>query len=169
MVPIHELGKCRTEGATLDQPIEHLFACHRRIEQRLETLERATGALATDHEEALAVIGRVMHFLETNGAWHTEDEEVSFFPRLRPLLDAAAVGYLGELEAQHDLVEAAVAVLGLAMRSDDGIADAARKVAAAYRAHIQFEESRLLGLARAALGQSQLEAISAEMKQRRGL
>ena len=169
MVQVHEFGS--TEGATLDQPIDHLFACHRRIEQRLDTMERAADVLDTRRDEALAAIGRVMHFLDTNGAWHTEDEEVSLFPRLRPLIDEASVGYLRDLEQQHAGVERTVAALRSALDLGDvsPIVAEARNVAAVYRAHIRFEESRLLDLARAALGSSDLEVISAEMKQRRGL
>ena len=61
---------------TLDSPVEHLLACHRRIEQKLETLARAVEA---NHDEALA---RVFHFFDTNGLLHTQDEEESIFPRL---------------------------------------------------------------------------------------
>jgi hemerythrin-like domain-containing protein len=167
MLPVNEVGKCVGDGATLDQPLEHLLACHRRIEQRLDTLDRAADALDTRPDEARQAIDRVLRFLETNGAWHTQDEECSIFPRLRSRLDADALGYLDELAAQHGSVERAVAELRAAPPPE--VAERARRAAQAYRAHIAFEESRLLDVARAALGDADLAAIAAEMKHRRGL
>src|SRR5947208_5826795 len=88
-------------AATLDQPIEHLVACHRRIEQRLATLERAAGELDGRENAARDAIAAAIRFMDTNGAWHTEDEEMSLFPRLRPYLTPDELAFVDSLEAQH--------------------------------------------------------------------
>ena len=41
-------GPQEGEQATLDRPLEHLVACHRRIEERLRTLERVGDHLTTN-------------------------------------------------------------------------------------------------------------------------
>jgi hypothetical protein len=73
-------------AATLDQPLEHLTACHRRIEQRLDTLERVVPFLRTRRDEALQAIRNAFAFLDGSGVRHTQDEEGSIFPRLRDRL-----------------------------------------------------------------------------------
>ena len=88
-------------SATIDSPIEHLMACHRRIEQRLDTLIKAAGHIGKDRLAALAAIASNLHFLDTSGALHTEDEEASLFPRLRPKLSATEIAFVDSLEAQH--------------------------------------------------------------------
>jgi hypothetical protein len=53
-------------AATIDSPIEHLVACHRRIEQRLDTLINAAGHVDDDRAGALAGIAKSLHFLDTS-------------------------------------------------------------------------------------------------------
>ncbi len=167
--------------ATLDEPLDHLLACHRRIEERLEILERAAGHLEDRREEALEAIGKCFHFLETNGAWHTADEEESVFPRMRYRTGAENAEFLRRLEADHRDVESTYAAVKDrygALSSDNpahardamaGFREEVLRVCGQYRAHIQAEDSRLIGMARAALGDADLAAISSEMKARRGL
>lgn len=76
------------ELSTPDAPLEHLMACHRRIEERLATFERAGEALVERREEALKAIRSAFAFMESNGAMRTWDEEESVFPRLRGLAQA---------------------------------------------------------------------------------
>ena len=60
-------------NAAIDTPVEHLMACHRRIEDRLATLERAADHLRGDKPV---------------------DEEESLFPRVRPHLTPEELHYL---------------------------------------------------------------------------
>ena len=62
-------------SATIDTPLEHLMACHRRIEERLTTLERAGERLREDRPAALEAILRSILFLDSSGVLHTRDEE----------------------------------------------------------------------------------------------
>ena len=48
-------------------PIEHLVACHRRIEQRLDIFERAGAVLDSDPEASLAAIQN--HIPEVSADW----------------------------------------------------------------------------------------------------
>lgn len=169
MIPVSRLSACATPEATLDQPVEHVRACHRRIEQRVEALERASANLGSQPEEARAVIAKSLRFLETNGAWHTEDEERSLFPRLLAKIAPRDRDFLAELGAQHERVEALVERLRAMPLDDPGFEAAAADVAQAYREHIAFEETRLLDVAREALSAAEIAEVAAEMKARRGL
>jgi iron-sulfur cluster repair protein YtfE (RIC family) len=88
-------------AATIDSPIEHLVACHRRIEQRLDTLVSAASHLQDQRSAALAAIASSFSFLDTSGVLHTKDEEASLFPRLRKKLSASEIEFVDSLEAQH--------------------------------------------------------------------
>ncbi|HEX5430347.1 MAG TPA: hemerythrin domain-containing protein [Bryobacteraceae bacterium] len=165
-------------NATIDTPVEHLMACHRRIEDRLATLKRAGEHLGENRTAALEAIKKSIAFLDSSGALHTEDEEASLFPRLRPLLRPEEVQYLDSLEAQHREAESIFsqlkeAVAKLATAPDGGAVlenryhELAARLSALYRPHIQSEDEILTRMARRDLGTDQLQAISREMRARR--
>lgn len=159
-----------------DNVEEFLMACHRRIEQRLDALERAAGAVETSREEALAAFESAFRFLDSSGALHTEDEEDSVFPRLRARMEAGERIFLAELE--HDHAEAGMiyrrlrTLVDRAARGDtDGqaIRGAVEELAALYRKHIASEDTALTESVRRLLTPSDREAIAAEMRARRAL
>ena len=161
-------------SATLDAPVEHLMACHRRIEQRLETLIAAGSHLEDDRARALEAIGGSIRFLDSNGAMHTADEESSLFPRLRPKLSPDEVAYVDSLEQDHQRAEAIYAELKeLVALADSGIdwveryRDCAERLRSLYREHIRSEDEILTRLARRSLSDEDLAAISIEMRERR--
>jgi hemerythrin-like domain-containing protein len=156
--------------ATIDTPIEHLVACHRRIEQRLDTLVDAVAHLETDRAAALSAIANSLHFLDTNGALHTTDEETSLFPLLRGRLSAAETEFLDSLEAQHDEAEAIYAELKQRVSEecfDAKYLECANRLRTLYRAHIRSEDDILMPLAKRTLGDHELHQISREMRERR--
>lgn len=160
----------------LDAPLEHLMACHRRIEARLATLQRAGEALREGREEALAAVHSAFAFMETSGAMHTRDEEESVFPRLRERLTAEETAMVEELEADHAEADRRYArLVSVVERYEAGeeVSGEYRKAAGALcglvRRHIEVEDARLLDVARRELSGEQLAMIAAEMKQRRGL
>jgi ribulose 1,5-bisphosphate synthetase/thiazole synthase len=53
-------------AATIDTPIEHLIACHRRIEQRLETLINAAGPAGISCAHDLALMGYQVTIFEAS-------------------------------------------------------------------------------------------------------
>jgi hypothetical protein len=63
-------------ATTIDTPLEHLTACHRRIEDRLATLGRAADHWGDASEAAWEAIRKTILFLDSNGALHTMDEEL---------------------------------------------------------------------------------------------
>ncbi len=157
-------------------PIEHLYACHRRIEQRLGILERAGEHLSDRTEEALAAITNSLRFLDSSGALHTQDEEESLFPRLREHLSMTELAYLSELETQHDDVDSlylslkqAAGLLNVSVdaRTIECYRQAVEELISVYRTHIQSEDAVLLEMSRQALTASELFAIQQEMRSRR--
>ena len=162
--------------ATIEDPLEHLVACHRRIEQRLTTLERAAEALDTRPAEALEAVQSALRFMDTSGHLHTVDEEESVFPRLRPQLAAEEAAFLDSLENDHIAADAvyselkqAVADLAAGVTADRvaRFRDCAARLAAAYRAHIASEDTMLVAIGRRTLNPDQLTAIQQEMRKRR--
>lgn len=162
--------------ATLDHPLEHLVACHDRILQRLETLERVAEALLTNRDEAIRAANAVVRFFDTNGIWHTQDEEDSVFPRLTAAADAETQHYLNELEAQHQEAEQVYAELKAALLrlasgapEEDQFRSLVARLCGIYRQHIASENQHLIGLGKRLLTKHQLAEIAQEMKLRRGL
>jgi len=164
------------ETATLDRPLDHLVACHGRIEERLQMLERAALHMADRTAEALQACHAAFKFLDTSGVLHTEDEEQSVFPRIRPQATDAERAYLASLEAQHHTVEERLERLrGLTaqLESDAGkpareaFAQTVAELAGLYRAHIASENEALTAIGRARLDAPALAEIAAEMRQRR--
>ena len=138
-------------AATIDTPLEHLTACHRRIEDRLATLGRAADHWRDAPEAALEAIRKSILFLDSSGALHTMDEEVSLFPRLRPRLTGEEVAHLDRLEQQHREVESVFAelkdvVAEIAASPQQAIPLETRYrelvtwLSGLYRPHIQFED-----------------------------
>jgi hemerythrin-like domain-containing protein len=167
-------------GSTLDRPLEHLTACHRRIEQRLDTLERVGDHLIDKRGEALEAMEACFRFFESNGILHTADEEESVFPRLQPRLNDAEQQFIAQLGDQHREADRLYAELkGIAAQLEDGktVSDelqqrfrtAGGQLAELYRSHIATEDQTLIALGQRVLSLAELAEISREMKRRRGL
>jgi hemerythrin-like domain-containing protein len=165
-------------SATLDTPVEHLMACHRRIEQRLDTLAAAAGHLQSERQGALEVIAKSIRFLDSNGALHTEDEEASLFPRLRPRISPEELAYVDSLEQQHGQAEAIYAELKqlvalasaqtpVSMELQEQYRDCAARLRTLYREHIRSEDEILTRMATRSLTAPELAEISSEMRKRR--
>jgi hemerythrin-like domain-containing protein len=170
VIKLADLLRNEPESATLDRPLDHLNACHRRIEDRLATLERAAKVIDSDPAVARSALGSAFRFFESNGLLHTEDEEQSIFPRLRVSFDDQGRELLDALGRQHDQAEALYAEVKQALEGPPEVLRA--KVASLvdlYRSHIATEDSTLVPLARRHLSEQDAAEISAEMKRRRGL
>lgn len=171
MISVDRLTKPAPSRVTLDQPVEHLVACHERIEERLRILERAAEALADRPDEARAAIAQVFRHFDSAGVLHTRDEEESVFPRLLPLLTAAEREYLGHLEEQHREAEEIYTRLREvppAGANPKAWRETVVRFCGLYRAHIASENVELVGAARRLFTAVDLAAIAAEMKERRG-
>jgi iron-sulfur cluster repair protein YtfE (RIC family) len=167
----------QAESATLDRPLDHLVACHRRIEDRLAVLERAVTHLEDRTEEALNACRSVLTFLDGSGMLHTEDEEESVFPRIRLHATSEELAYLDSLELQHRESEGGVARLRNLTRQlerdpsllpvREALVQTARKLVELYRAHIASENEVLTGIGHARLDEVALAEIAFEMRLRR--
>jgi hemerythrin-like domain-containing protein len=164
-------------SATLDSPLEHLVACHRRIEQRLETLVKAADRLEHERQPALEAIAKSIHFLDSNGLMHTEDEEDSLFPRLRPKLSSEELAFVDLLGTQHNEAEEILAELKKRVEQisqqqpsaevAEQYRECATRLQSFYGEHIRSEERTLGPLAKRYLTESEFGEISREMRARR--
>jgi pyridoxamine 5'-phosphate oxidase len=166
-------------------PIGLLVHCHQRIAGQLETLERAAEVLRFAEGRSLpqtfAAIDAACRHFAIAGVKHTEDEEISLFPRLRERGGNAGEEVLeamAELETQHraaeqlhSQVDAFVTTLprdGAAdIRELDCFADLVAELAAFYRPHIQLENNLVFPVAAQVLPASEILALGEEMRARR--
>jgi hemerythrin-like domain-containing protein len=164
-------GKEAADAAsTIDHPLQHLVACHARIEERLAILERAAEYLDTKPEEAQQALESVFRYFETSAVMHTADEEESVFPRLAARLNDEDREYVAALEEQHRKADELYVHLKHGPQGD--LAEfrvVVTRFCRLYREHIASENERLIGVGRRLLTRAELESISAEMKRRRGL
>ncbi len=154
------------------------MACHRRIEDRLATLERAGAQYNEKPAEALAAVDACLAFFERNGVLHTEDEERSVFPRLRPHLSPEDLSLVERLESQHAeadrlhraLRESVEEIRGSGASRDrlQAYQEIVSALAALYRSHIAEEDRHLIAVAKDKLSSQDLHEISSEMRKRRG-
>ena len=173
-------------------PFARLCHTHRRIEERLDDLQRGAAEVGDEAKrgEALDAIFNVLGFFERAGARHHDDEEESLFPRLRsaashPGVDHAAAAracrQLAEILAaltaehrEHDAVYAELLSLAHSVPQtgpDDGYAArlqaTAKRFAQLYRAHIRREEDELFPAAARALDAKTIGDLAREMSERR--
>lgn len=167
-------------SATLDAPVDHLMACHRRIEQRLDTLVNAADHLISDRQSALDAVRKSLLFLDSNGAMHTADEEEGLFPLLRPKLSSEEFAYLETLERQHDEAERVYDELRslVSQISSQPVTSrelveeylkCAKRLRTIYCDHIASEDKVLTVIARRVLSDADLEQLSEGMRRRRAL
>ncbi len=172
MIPLKQLvSGVRPETATLDRPLDHLTACHRRIEERLDVLERVAACGDSERAAAGDAISACLKFFDTSGVLHTQDEEESIFPRMRAALRRDEQQLLESLEREHEEADRIYLELKAAFRAGalDRCREHGARLAGIYRSHIATEDSRLMEIARRVLAPSDLAEISSEMKRRRGL
>ena len=166
-------------------PLGLLVHCHERIEAQLSALERAAEILRSGDTRSLprvfvAIDGACAHFA-IPGVKHTEDEEVSLFPRLRERGGTAgqdALAAMAELESQHRTAEQLHAEFDQLVGSlpRDGSADAkdldrfsevVTELTTLYRPHILLENNFVFPVAAEVLPASEIQALGEEMRARR--
>jgi pyridoxamine 5'-phosphate oxidase len=166
-------------------PIGLLIHCHERIEGQLSVLESAADILRAGDTRSLSRVfasidGACAHFTIA-GVKHTEDEELSLFPRLREQGGHAgqdALAAMTELESQHRTAEQLHVELdelvsrlprdGSADSKDlDTFGDQVAELAALYRPHILLENSLVFPVAADILPANEIQALGEEMRARR--
>ena len=166
-------------------PLRLLVHCHERIEAQLRSLERAAEILRADDAQSLAQVFLAVDVACTHfaiaGAKHTEDEEVSLFPRLREQGGSAgqeALAAMSELESQHRSAERLHAQLdklvgnlrykGSAEEKElDRFGNLVAELTTLYRPHILLENNFVFPVAARVLPVSAIQALGEEMRNRR--
>ena len=178
-----------TIGAKLENdftnPLGLLQDCHRRIERFLGVIVKVIATTRGSHldDEQRTALETALRYFREAAPKHTEDEEVSLFPRLRDRGgEAAADAFraLDRLEADHVTAKAwheeldALGQRWLSAGLLDG-QDSARfreladQLAALYEGHIDVEDNELFPKAHKVLTAEHLSAIGREMATRRGV
>jgi len=177
-------GDLSLASPSFDDPIGMLRSCHRRIERAVELINRvaalaAGGPLSPAAREALR---HTLSYFASGVPRHARDEEESLFPRLLSAVgpggEPAAISTLEDDHRALDAIHAEVDALGRELL-DAGRFDHPEKqlrfaaLAGAlrerYGEHIRVEDDEILPLAAELMVPGELEAIGAEMAQRRGI
>lgn len=166
-------------------PLGLMSHCHRKIEGYLRGLvfavEMLRGGRLDEVSEAFRLVDAAGEHFRVRGPKHTEDEEVSLFPRMREYGGKEAeeaLSALSGLESQHRSAEQAHAEFdaliarlprdGSARAEDlDRFAEMAAALADLYRPHIRLEDELVFPVAAKVLPRHVLTLIGEEMKERR--
>ena len=167
------------------EPLGLLSDCHRRIEKFLDQMIAVTatadgGALTGVQREAMEA---ALLYFDRAAPLHTQDEEISLFPRIRAAgSDEAnrAFAAVDALESDHRDAEAAHAEIDSAGRGwlETGAVDDAararllnqlRELREMYARHISVEDDIIFPLAGRLLEKQDLAQAGREMAMRRGI
>jgi hemerythrin-like domain-containing protein len=166
----------QTKASGINDPLEHLTACHRRIEQRLDTLERAGAALETRPAEALDAIRNCIRFFDVAGHLHTVDEEESIFPLIRSRLTSSEAEFLNRLESDHQAAETVFGRLkdtveqmgaDVTPEMSQRFQELTHELCSIYRTHIASEDSTLMAILERVIREEERAALTEEMRRRR--
>lgn len=168
-------------GPGFDEPVEMLSACHERIEDQCETLERLVKHLASNGADKAAreAAQAILRYFDTAGDNHHLDEEEDLFPALREhaklrlleveVLVAALLMEHGRLrQAWREQLRPELTALaeGTSVSID---AAQGKRFIKLYRDHVEREDRELLPLARDILGAGELQSLGKKMAARRGV
>ena len=160
-----------------ERPLAVLEACHGRIAKQCDTLEKllahlpAHGADAQARQAARAVLA----YFDTAAVHHHDDEERNLFPLLEQAGAPGACDLVETLTLEHDeqaqlwrrlRPQLAQIAGGQASALDVALT---RRYVAMNRAHLEFENTRVLPLARQVLGAADLARLGRAMAARRGV
>lgn len=160
-----------------DDPLGMLTACHRRIERNLATLARLQRHLPENgcDGEARAAARGILKYFDSAAANHHADEEQSLFPRLLRIMPVEVQALIDALERDHaaladDWLRLRPLLAAIAVGHRDNLSPkAVGDLTAAYRSHIEREESELIPLAMEACDATMIADIGREMAERRGI
>ena len=163
-----------------DTPIAMLKACHRKVHDQCETLQRLVPHLSAhgSDQAAAEAATAVVRYFDIAAPKHHADEEEDLLPALFEAVagsDAVCLRDMAEaLHADHDALNQQWAALrpllcqvmaGQTVRLDAADVQA---FATRYRAHIDFEEAEVLPMAERLLSVEAMDVIGLSMRRRRG-
>ena len=167
-------------AAGFEVPLEMLSACHGRVQQQCETLQRLVPHVAAHGADrpAREAAAAVMRYFDTAARHHHDDEEQDLFPALLESMAGSDAVCLRELTdrlvAEHRALERCWRVLRarlepLAAGQASPLPDSeVQALVDLYTGHIACEEAELLPMARRLLGDAELDRIGLAMRARRG-
>ncbi len=173
------------QGSTADTagwevPLEMLAACHARMQQQFELLQRLLRHLQEHGADSQAgeACERIQRYFETAARDHHQDEEQDLLPALLEAMagsDAVCIrDIIARLGAEHRVLEQRWLALRdslQAVQAGDASALQPQQVqafVAAYRQHIDYEQAEVLPMAERLLDDEQLQRIGRAMRLRRG-
>lgn len=154
-----------------------LAACHDRIEDRCELLERLVLHIQSQgcDDQARQAASNLLRYFDSAGVHHHQDEEQDLFPRLLGSGDARALPLVEQLRREHEEMRGAWTALRAPLQKiasgepAELEMQAARHFSKLYEAHIALEDGELLPLAAELLDEPALSAIGGAMAARRGV
>lgn len=166
-----------TAAPGFDHPLDVLEACHDRIARQCDTLERLLAHLPPHgaDDQARQAARAVMTYFDTAAVHHHDDEERNLFPLLEQAGAPGACDLVETLTLEHDELALLWRQLrpdlqqveqGITVILDEGLV---RRLIALYRSHLEFENTRVLPLARQLLGRAEIERLGRAMAARRGV
>ena len=170
-------------GAGFEAPFEMLVACHERVARMLVLLARLQLHLRDQgRDEAARQAARdVMRYFDLAAPLHHQDEELHVFPPLLAGTDVALAAVVQRLLRDHRDMEAAwpmarEVLLGIAESPAHdwaalapGQTLALNNFAALYARHMADEDQLVYPAAHAVLTGDDLQTMSQDMMQRRGV
>lgn len=160
-----------------DQPLDMLEACHGRIARQCDTLEKLLAHLPLHGADSRAqqAARAVLAYFDTAAVHHHDDEERNLFPLLEQGGAAGACELVALLTREHDelallwrsiRVQLVQVDTGTTTRMDDV---RTRRFIGLNRSHLEFENARVLPLARQALDTATVGRLGRAMAARRGI
>ena len=157
-------------------PLGLLRACHERIFNHCDTLERLAAHLAESgiDQEAKEAAAQIHKYFSVAGKHHHQDEEQELFPRLARI-SLKLADLVHQLKREHEKLDALWAELApllarpATIEEIDGFGEMARQFSDAQRAHVSRENEELLEMAQHIFGADEIKQIGEKMAERRGL
>ena len=160
-----------------DRPLDVLEACHGRIAKQCDTLDKLLAHLPLHGADLQAqqAAHAVLTYFDTAAVHHHDDEERNLFPLLEQQNAPGACDLVETLTLEHDELALLWRRLrtglqhieaGLASTLDEALT---RRFIALNRAHLEFENTHVLPLARQILGAADIERLGRAMVARRGV
>jgi len=164
-----------SDAPTFATPLEMLRACHGRILDQCNTLQKLQQHLAINGSDVQAqqAAQAILRYFDTAGQYHHQDEEIDLFPLLLSSSNTTTHQLIKHLLGDHQKMDKTWIRLRLRLQdiakgkatilADGLVAD----FNSTYEQHITLENAQLLPLAAELLDEQQLSTLGEKMSRRR--